>query len=83
MEAALQSLLAQIRPLDQAAMAAARDRQAQLAKPPGSLGRLEELLSSWQGSPASPAPTSGKNTCWSLPQTTAWWPKGCPAPRRQ
>ena len=32
-----------IEPLDQAAMAAARERQAQLAKPPGSLGRLEEL----------------------------------------
>ena len=28
---------------DEAAMAAARERQAQLAKPPGSLGRLEEL----------------------------------------
>ena len=28
---------------DEAAMAAARERQAQLAKPPGSLGRLEDL----------------------------------------
>jgi nicotinate-nucleotide--dimethylbenzimidazole phosphoribosyltransferase len=33
----------QIRPLDHAAMNAARARQAQLVKPPGSLGRLEEL----------------------------------------
>ena len=32
-----------IQPLNEAAMAAARERQAQLAKPPGSLGRLEEL----------------------------------------
>ena len=32
-----------ILPLDAAAMTAARERQAQLAKPPGSLGRLEEL----------------------------------------
>src|SRR3954465_15262595 len=32
-----------IRPLDTAAMDAARARQAQLVKPPGSLGRLEEL----------------------------------------
>ena len=32
-----------VRPLDEAAMAAARQRQAALAKPPGSLGRLEEL----------------------------------------
>ena len=32
-----------IQPLDEAAMTAARKRQAQLAKPPGSLGKLEEL----------------------------------------
>lgn len=32
-----------ISPLDESAMDAARERQAQLAKPPGSLGRLEEL----------------------------------------
>ena len=32
-----------VRPLDEWAMTAARERQAQLAKPPGSLGRLEEL----------------------------------------
>ena len=32
-----------IQPLDEAAMGAARERQAQLAKPPGSLGRLEDL----------------------------------------
>ena len=34
---------ASIRPLDPAAMAAARDLQARLTKPAGSLGRLEEL----------------------------------------
>ena len=32
-----------VSPLDDAAMAKARRRQAELAKPPGSLGRLEEL----------------------------------------
>ena len=32
-----------IPPLDEGAMTAARQRQAQLAKPPGSLGRLEDL----------------------------------------
>ena len=32
-----------IEPLDETAMTAARERQAQLAKPPGSLGRLEDL----------------------------------------
>ncbi|MFN6977206.1 MAG: nicotinate-nucleotide--dimethylbenzimidazole phosphoribosyltransferase, partial [Gemmobacter sp.] len=37
---------------DAAAAAAARDRQAQLTKPPGSLGRLEDLavfVAGWQG----------------------------------
>ena len=33
----------EIMPLDETAMAAARARQDQLTKPPGSLGRLEEL----------------------------------------
>ena len=32
-----------VKPLDESAMDAARERQAQLAKPPGSLGRLEDL----------------------------------------
>ena len=36
-------LIERIEPLDEAAMAKARERQAQLAKPPGSLGRLEDL----------------------------------------
>jgi len=39
----LKAYLDSIQPLDEAAMAKARDRQAQLAKPPGSLGRLEDL----------------------------------------
>lgn len=39
----IDSLLQMIVPLDAAAMEAARNRQAQLAKPPGSLGLLEEL----------------------------------------
>lgn len=39
----LQSLLSQIQPLDRTAMDGAAKRQAQLAKPPGSLGRLEDL----------------------------------------
>ncbi len=42
-ERALRALLDSIRPLDAAAMEAARTRQDKLAKPPGSLGRLEEL----------------------------------------
>ena len=39
----LNTVISTITPLDDAAMVAARERQAQLAKPPGSLGRLEEL----------------------------------------
>ena len=39
----LNEVITAVRPLDEAAMAAARKRQAQLAKPPGSLGRLEDL----------------------------------------
>ncbi len=43
MEEQLKQLLTRITPLNQEAMSAAEQRQAQLAKPPGSLGRLEEL----------------------------------------
>lgn len=39
----LHELISSIPPLDEAAMAAARERQDQLTKPQGSLGRLEEL----------------------------------------
>lgn len=39
----LKTYLDSVMPLDEAAMTAARERQAQLAKPPGSLGRLEDL----------------------------------------
>ena len=39
----LQDWFQAVLPLDEAAMSAARERQAQLAKPPGSLGRLEDV----------------------------------------
>ena len=39
----LLTLIKSVSPLNETAMDAARRRQAQLAKPPGSLGRLEEL----------------------------------------
>ena len=39
----LQALMAQVKPLDDAAMVQARERQQQLTKPAGSLGRLEEI----------------------------------------
>lgn len=43
MEKDLLSAIAAIRPPDRQAMAAAEKRQAELAKPPGSLGRLEDI----------------------------------------
>ena len=43
MEERLRTLIDVITPPDEGAMEEARRRQAQLAKPPGSLGRLEEL----------------------------------------
>ena len=39
----LQTMIVSVATLDEVAIAAARERQAQLAKPPGSLGRLEDL----------------------------------------
>ena len=39
----LNTVISTITPLDDAAMVPARERQAQLAKPPGSQGRLEDL----------------------------------------
>lgn len=39
----LERILKEIKPLDNAAMTAALERQKNLTKPPGSLGRLEEL----------------------------------------
>lgn len=43
MKEKLQTVCNSISPLDEEAQIRARERQAQLAKPPGSLGRLEEL----------------------------------------
>src|SRR3954454_17598367 len=45
-----------IKPLDSAAMDAARARQQQLVKPPGSLGRLEELAIWLAGVTGDPRP---------------------------
>ena len=45
-----------IRPLDEQAMAAARSRQDMLTKPPGSLGRLEQLSIQLAGIQGKPIP---------------------------
>ena len=42
-EYVLKAYIQAIRPADRDAMSAARRRQSQLAKPPGSLGRLEDI----------------------------------------
>ena len=49
----IRALLAKMPKADQAAIAAAREREGQLTKPAGSLGRLEEIsvfMAGWQGS---------------------------------
>lgn len=52
----LPSLLSRITPLDGTAMQAARTRQATLTKPPGSLGRLEEISIRLAGITGQPIP---------------------------
>ena len=52
----IEDLIARIGPLDAAAMEAARARHRQLTKPPGSLGRLEELAITLAGIVGRPIP---------------------------
>ena len=53
----LDSLITTIQPLDEPAMRSARARQNTLTKPPGSLGRLEELSIQLAGIKADPFPS--------------------------
>jgi nicotinate-nucleotide--dimethylbenzimidazole phosphoribosyltransferase len=53
---ALEQILRKIEPLDDSAMTAARARQDILTKPPGSLGRLEELSIKLAGILGEPTP---------------------------
>lgn len=53
----LQNIIAKIEGLDEAAMAAAKGRQDTLTKPPGSLGRLEELSIQLAGITGKEIPT--------------------------
>src|SRR5438128_1063649 len=55
-QAQLQAVIESVQPLDEQAMAAARQRQDQLTKPPGSLGRLERLATQLAGITGSPLP---------------------------
>jgi nicotinate-nucleotide--dimethylbenzimidazole phosphoribosyltransferase len=52
----IETVIAAIAPLDAGAMAAARARQDTLTKPPGSLGRLEELAVQLAGILGAPIP---------------------------
>ncbi len=56
MDERLRSIIERIEPLDAAAMAAARARQDRLTKPPGALGRLEELSVWLAGVRGAPLP---------------------------
>jgi len=53
----LEEIIANIPPLDESAMRAARARQDTLTKPPGSLGRLEELSIQLAGIKGDPFPS--------------------------
>lgn len=53
----LKEIIHQIQPLDKSAMQAARERQNQLTKPAGSLGRLEELSIQLAGIQRKPIPS--------------------------
>jgi len=57
MSTLLSKTIEMIKPLDKEAMAQARARQDTLTKPPGSLGRLEELSIQLAGIQAKPLPT--------------------------
>ena len=59
-EAALQQYIQTIRPADRAVMDAARERQAELAKPPGSLGALEDMSIRLAGITGQVCPKMGK-----------------------
>ena len=60
----LEALVSRIDPLDASAMAAARNRQNTLTKPPGSLGRLESAsISELYIYPDGPLLTLLNDTC--------------------
>lgn len=59
-EQELRAYIEAIRPADEAAMDAARRRQAQLAKPPGSLGQLEDMSIRLAGVTGQVCPAMGK-----------------------
>ena len=81
MQKKIEALVRAVQPLDQKAMLAAEAHQARLAKPPGSLGRLEELSVQLAGITGKVHNELPENSCLSLPRTTAWWPRAFPVRR--
>jgi nicotinate-nucleotide--dimethylbenzimidazole phosphoribosyltransferase len=62
----LNDTIKSIKPLDEAAMTAARARQADLTKPEGSLGRLEDLSIQLAGIQAKASPAMAKKAMFTL-----------------
>ena len=80
----LESTVAAIRPLDETAMAAARDLQSRLTKPAGSLGALEPLSVRLAGlAGACPRRCPSRPRWPSSPVTTACTPRASPPGHRR
>lgn len=67
----LQKILTSIAPADREAMDRAKKRQAELAKPPGSLGKLEDMSIRLAGITARCAISWKAVASWSSQRTTA------------
>ena len=72
----LTAYMESILPADRESMDAARRRQAELAKPPGSLGALEDMSIRLAGVLRTARPEVRR--CRG--RTTAWWRRAYPAP---
>ena len=81
MQKELDALVRAVAPLDRGTMTAAEEYQARLAKPPGSLGRLEEISIQLAGITGRVHNALNKSSCSSSLRTTAWWPRAFPARR--
>ena len=77
-----ENIIASIEPLDEAAMAKARERQAQLAKPPPEAWVGWKICPfSWQALQDRYITKLKRSICWYLLLTTAWWRKVFPLHR--
>ena len=67
-----------IQPLDISAMDAARERQAQLAKPREAWDGWRSCPFSLRASRAESITALKRSICWSSQPTTVWWPRAYP-----